>query len=251
MTGIASAPEAGTIDLFERELIHEPVERDRYHNLKRVLGDWRDLFNGVDVLDFGSSSGLSISCLLHNGAKSVVGVEPELPRVERGLGILERTGMRTRATLAHIPDTSKLGYVDGAFKFVLANAVFEHIPQPRHVYLRELWRVVAPGGHLMVNETPNKYIPLEMHTTGLWFNHWLPRDVAHRRAVRNRRFDAERKDWHSSGWRGIGYYELVESLTNHELIERPSRMRHRALSFLGLPGQIIDPWPIWVFRKNG
>jgi hypothetical protein len=112
-----------------------------------------------------------------------------------------------------------------------------------------VWRVLRPGGHLMLAETPNKYFPKEGHTTGLWFNHWLPREFAHRRAVRRGRFDPNRTDWESSGWRGLGYFELVKPISGYRLIPERTRHRHRLLSMLGIPPSLIDPGPIWVLQK--
>jgi hypothetical protein len=71
-----------------------------------------------------------------------------------------------------------------------------------------LWRVLKPGGVLVISETPNNYYPKEGHTTGLWLNHWLPSTWAHRRACKRGRFAGHRGDWITSGWRGLGYYEL-------------------------------------------
>jgi hypothetical protein len=110
--------------------------------------------------------------------------------------------------------------------------------------------VLAPGGHLMISETPNQYFPKDVHTTSLWFNHWLPRDLAHRRAVRRGRFDRSRVDWNSSGWRGLGFFELVRPIGGYRLIPEKSRLRHRILTMIGLPASLLDPGPIWILQKN-
>jgi hypothetical protein len=110
--------------------------------------------------------------------------------------------------------------------------------------------VLAPGGHLMISETPNQYFPKDVHTTSLWFNHWLPRGLAHRRAVRRGRFDRSRVDWNSSGWRGLGFFELVRPIGGYRLIPEKSRLRHRILTMIGLPASLLDPGPIWILQKN-
>ncbi|HMG17847.1 MAG TPA: class I SAM-dependent methyltransferase [Gemmatimonadales bacterium] len=190
-------------------LLPSDTERSRYETLLQTLAAWRTLFIGRRVLDFGSSVGLSSIALIRHGAAEVVGVEPNLSRVEQGRTLLAELALDAKISLIHTPKTVALPFADGEFAFILANAVIEHIAQPRDSYIRELWRVLAPGGHLMINETPNKYWPKELHTTQLWFNNWLPRRLAHWRAVRRRRFDASRTDWDSSGWRGLGYFEMV------------------------------------------
>jgi ubiquinone/menaquinone biosynthesis C-methylase UbiE len=236
-------------DLFEQLLNSAPIELGRYRTLKITLSHWRYSFADQTVLDFGASSGLSISALLYHGAKSVIGVEPDQSRVADGIVMLQQASLGGRATLLHVADTRSLPFKDECFSFVLANGVIEHISQPRDEHIRELWRLVSPGGHLMINETPNKYLPKEIHTTNLWFNHWLPKNVAYRRAVRRKRFASERTDWDSSGWRGLGYFELVAPLTDYLLIPERTRARHRILSAIRIPASILDPYPTWVFRK--
>lgn len=236
-------------DPFEDVLKFASIELARYQNLKTILVDWRDLFAGQTVLDFGASSGLSTAALLFHGANSVIGIEPDESRVATGVTMLRTAGLSRSATLLHTVDTRSLPFKDESFIFILANGVIEHIPQPRYQYVRELWRLVSAGGYLMVNETPNKYLPKELHTTKLWFNHWLPKKIAYRRAVCEQRFAPDRTDWDSSGWRGVGYFELVASLSGYSLIPEKTRTRHRILSAMRIPASILDPYPTWVFRK--
>jgi ubiquinone/menaquinone biosynthesis C-methylase UbiE len=231
-------------------LLPSDTERLRYEHLVQRLSAWRTLFTGRRVLDFGASWGTSAVALIRVGAAEVIGVEPDLARVKFGSDLLARVGVADRVSLLHTPDTDTLRFADRVFPFVLTNGVLEHIPQPRDPYIREVWRVIAPGGHLMVTETPNVYWPKEFHTTGLWFNHWLPVQMAHRRAVRNGRFSPARQDWVSSGWRGMSFYELVRPIRDYRLIHENTRCRHRVFSSLGLPASIIDPDPIWILRKE-
>ena len=236
----------GTLDT----LLPSDTERWRYENLLLTLTAWRALFSGRRVLDYGASWGISAVALINAGAREVVGVEPDLARVEKGRTLVREAAPGANISLVHTPDTAALAFADGEFGFVLTNGVLEHIPQPRDVYIRELWRLVASGGHLMVTETPNSYWPKDTHTTGLWFNHWLPREVAYRRAVRRGRFRATRDDWATSGWRGMGYRELVRPITGYRLVSDNTRLRHRLLATIGLPASLVDPDPIWILRKE-
>ena len=118
------------------------IERLRYQRLVQNLVRWRALFAGAWVLDFGASWGTSAAALIRAGASRVIGVEPDLSRIERGRDLLSQVHLSDRVELVHTPDTLSLGFADGAFSFALTNGVLEHIPQPRDRYIRELWRIV-------------------------------------------------------------------------------------------------------------
>lgn len=225
------------------------VEQARYRTLEETLASLRGLFEGRRVLDFGASYALSVCALLELGAAEAVGVEPDAERVRLGRELLARTDHGSRATLYQVADTRRLPFAAGSFDVVLANAVFEHIPQPREAYLREVWRVLRRGGFLVVNETPNKYLPKDYHTTGLWGVPWLPSAVARRYALRRGRFRPD-AHWASSGWRGVGFYEIARGLGGpYRLYPERTRLRHRLLTRLGLPASLLDPYPTLIFQK--
>lgn len=247
---MAILPEATRVDPM-LQLPGSEVERGRYETLTSTLSAWKALFDGCRVLDFGASWGTSSIALIRVGASEVVGVEPNLERVKRGRKFVSGVAPAGKVALIHTPDTRVLPFGSGEFAFILANGVLEHIPQPRDPYILELWRILSPGGHLMISETPNKYFPKEIHTTSLWFNHWLPRRLAHRRAVRRGRFDPLRSDWDSSGWRGLGYFELVRPISGFRLVAEHKKVRHRLFSMIGLPASLVDPGPIWILQKEG
>ncbi|MGI0013995.1 MAG: methyltransferase domain-containing protein [Nitrososphaera sp.] len=228
----------------------DPVEQRRYLTLKETLETFRSLILNRRVLDFGASYGLSAFALIELGARTVIGVEPNIERVKRGRNIIRDLGLEERAVLLQVPGRAQLPFATSSFEVVFANAVLEHIPAPRTPFLRELWRVLAPGGHLIINESPNKYLPVDFHTTGgLWFVPWMPSKWARRYAIWRGRFSKE-GDWSSSGWRGVGYYEITKALgPHHKFIAETSRLRHRALGWLHLPASLFDPYPILIFEK--
>jgi ubiquinone/menaquinone biosynthesis C-methylase UbiE len=240
------------LSIFERE----PVHRERYQNMVRALAPWAHLLRGKEGLDFGCSWGISSLAAYEAGARRVVGVEVLGERIPEGNEMLSEAGFSEQQIhLLHVPDTRKLPFEDEAFDFVLAQAVLEHIPQPRHLHLREMWRVLRPGGHMIIAETPNKYYPKEIHTTKLWFNHWLPEPLAFWRAVKfgkGYRDYVDPEEWTYSGWRGMGYYEMVKPLGGgYTLVPELENSRHKLLNRLGIPASILDPYPVWVLRKNG
>jgi hypothetical protein len=81
--------------------------------------------------------------------------------------------------------------------------------------------VLAPGGHIAILDTPNRWFPLETHSVGLPLIQWLPPGLAYRYARAFRRrfravpypdFVADGTGWRnatlaeclpSSGWRGL------------------------------------------------
>lgn len=233
-------------DALAAYLASDPVEANRWETLCRDAWRWEPWIRGRDVLDFGAGSGLSMLALAQLGAARVVGVEPDRARVLRGQAIVRGD---PRLRLQWVPDTRRLPFRDGIFSSVVANAVLEHIPRPRAAYLCELWRVLAPGGHLIVHETPNQYLPWDFHTTDLPLVNWLPSRLAERiaRGAGRYRFSCA---WEVSGWRGIGYREIARCLPGHELVPDLSRRRHRVLHRLGLPPGLFDPYPLWVFRRE-
>ncbi len=102
---------------------------------------------------------------------------------------------------------------------------------------------------MIVNETPNKYLPWDYHTTKLPLINWLPSELAHAIAVKLGRFRAS-ADWDSSGWRGMGYYEFVNALTPPFTIHHEqTRSRHTLLQALGLPSGLFDPYPLYIVEK--
>jgi SAM-dependent methyltransferase len=170
---------------------------------------------GLRVLDFGCGCGASTLCLARLGAASVVGVEPAAAFVEAARLRVRDSGQAGRVTICHVPDTRQLPFEPGTFDAVVMNAVLEHIPPAaRREHLREIWRVIAPGGHLFIGETPNRLWPQDFHTTGLWLVPYMPLALARRYAIARGRVPADASpQWLlSEGIRGATYREVMAAL---------------------------------------
>ena len=232
-------------------LKEEPVEYARFVTLRQTLEGLKTFLSGRCILDYGASYGLSACAYIEAGASRVVGIEPDGARVKRGIGIIQELGLSDRIVLDHTPSTDKLPFADASFDVVFANAVLEHIPSPRTRFIQEMWRVLMPSGHLIINETPNKYLPIDFHTTGgLWFVPWLPKNLARRYSILRGRFKSD-QDWNHSGWRGIGYYEITKALgRNYRAIPEMSHRRQRLLAKLHIPPSLLDPFPVLIFKKQ-
>ena len=107
-----------------------------------------------------------------------------------------------------------LPFPDGAFDLVLVIGVVEHLPASgRHCWVDEYYRVLAPGGHIAILDTPNRAFPLETHSLGLPAVQWLPAPAAYRyarafrRPVRAVPFD----DFDRGAWRNASLRECLPS----------------------------------------
>jgi ubiquinone/menaquinone biosynthesis C-methylase UbiE len=234
----------------------DPLYVGRYHELLGQLAPVRRRLRGAHVLDYGCGRGLSSFALIATGAEHVTGVEAFADHLRHSLPAVEALGLEDRITMRHVADTRRLPYESGRFDAVLCNALFEHIPQPRSAWIRETWRMVKPGGLLIVNETPNKYLPADFHTLHLPLTNWLPSRVAYGIGRLTGRFRKPYAcnswdDWQHSGWRGMGYYEFTAALEGRFTVEHEvTRPRHRVLRALGLPAGLLDPYPLYVVRKH-
>ena len=139
-------------------------------------------------LDCGSAEGGYASSLPAFGASSVVAVDIEHPRVVEG------SSQRHGASITFACAASEaLPLRDQSFDGVLLNEVLEHVADEQAT-LREIHRVLRPGGHLAVM-SPNRFFPFEGHGLALrrrtvnWpvpLVPWLPQRLfRHRLRARN------------------------------------------------------------------
>jgi SAM-dependent methyltransferase len=114
-------------------------------------------------------------------------------------------------------ETRRLPWPDGRFDLVLVVGVVEHLPgRNRRAQVDEYYRVLAPGGHIAILDTPNRLFPLETHSVGLPLVQWLPPRLAHAyaRLGRPRKFgtvDYAAFVADGTGWRNATLAECVPS----------------------------------------
>lgn len=178
---------------------------------------------GAEVLDCGSGAGASSILLARHGAAHVCGVDVVAGCVDVARQRAAEEGCADRVTFVHLEDPPHVPRADGSFDIVLANALLEHIlPPARVAHLREWWRLLRPGGHLFIRETPNRFWPKDGHTTGLWWVPYMPLPLARRYAIRRSprvSADDSIQDLLVAGIRGASYGEIVHPLRGPELIE--------------------------------
>jgi SAM-dependent methyltransferase len=133
---------------------------DEHARFDEMIG--RYLEPGVAVLDAGAGRGVMYPNDYRRVAARVAGVDTDP-------AVMENRNL-TDAALA---DLSHLPYEDGAFDLVFSKYVFEHLEHPIPV-MRELRRVMKPGGHLLIH-TPNRwhYVALAATATPTRFHAWF------------------------------------------------------------------------------
>ncbi len=105
------------------------------------------------VLDVGCGRG-GVMELFWQSVRLAVGVDPDFASLAERRARLPAACGRGEA----------LPFRTGTFNLTIGMWVLEHLPRPKQA-LREVWRVLAPGGHF-VFITPNAQHPL------IWANRW-------------------------------------------------------------------------------
>jgi len=240
--------------------------------------------SGLRTLEVGCSFGHMTEYLAEQpevGSIVTFDTDPAFVAMTRAK-VAELALPRVREVLCLSNDaTRRLPWADGAFDLVLAVGVVEHLPaRNRRAQVDEYYRVLAPGGHIAVLDTPNRWFPLETHSVGLPLVQWLPPRLAWRyaRAGRPDRyrhatfedFVADGTGWRNatladclpaSGWRGLrdvteeaGYgwrffRDTARSLTRRSLLPLFA-VACGALAATGLPPSLALPYLNLLVQKS-
>jgi SAM-dependent methyltransferase len=211
-----------------RAALYLPFRETRGRHFLGPLFRYLDEIGARDlsVLEVGCSFGHMTEYL--DGAPAVGAIttfdtDPAFAEMTRVKVDELRLGKVREVALFENADTRTLPYATGSFDLVVACGVIEHLPERfRRAQVDEYYRVLAPGGHIAVLDTPNRAFPIETHSIGLPLVQWLPPRAAHRyarlarparfRDVTFAEFTADGTGWRnatlgdclpSSGWRGL------------------------------------------------
>ncbi len=239
---------------------------------------------GLSVLEVGCSFGHITECLAEAPEVAELytfDTDPAFVAITRAK--VEEMGLKAVREVAAFTseETCRLPYADARFDLVLAIGVVEHLPaRTRRAQVDQYYRVLAPGGHIAILDTPNRAFPLETHSVGLPLVQWLPPRLAYGYARLGRparfrdvsydEFNADGTGWRnaslgeclpSSGWAGL---EDVTEATGYgwRFFRGTARSRRRrallplftvacaALRGVGQPPSLCLPYLNLLFRKR-
>ncbi len=190
------------------ELRREEAPGSLRRNLEHDLLGYVDAaeFRGRRLLDFGCGAGASTMILARLLPETAItGVELNPAAADVAAARARHHGLEGRVRFLVSPSPETLPEGLEPFDFVLLCAVFEHLlPAERRTLAPLLWRALRPGGVLFLNQTPNRWFPVETHTTGgLPLLNYLPARLARPYALAASRRDLRGDSWTALLRRGI------------------------------------------------
>ncbi|MFT3765255.1 MAG: class I SAM-dependent methyltransferase [Minicystis sp.] len=216
-----------------------------------------DAVQGRSVLELGCNVGATAIVLAALGAH-VTAVDPDAGWIEIARANAGRYGVGRRIRFVHVPDTTRLPFEDGTFQWVSCNSVLEYVPvEALDGVLREVDRVLAPGGVVAVLGTSNRLWPREQHSRR-WLVNYVPTAI-----------DAI---WKGAPRRGItagsirrvlaGYEDLIAADDGRRFVDLKARMgatgwklqairrAARVLTQMGVSPGVVGPTLTMLLQKR-
>lgn len=236
----------GPVWLCDEIMRDESIDYIQKHLRYDLLSNISDEeFRNKRILDFGCGAGASTMVLCRMFPfTEIVAIELE----DRLLSIAR---LRTKhygfdkITLLLSQSANELPKDIGEFDYIILNAVFEHLlPHQRKSLLPGMWNLLKPNGILFVTETPNRYFPIELHTTGLPLINYLPKKVALFYARNFSKRNLKNDSWESllrKGIRGGSVSEIFKILNNCK--HKPTLLKPYRLG-------VKDRIDLWYIQSN-
>lgn len=144
-----------------------------WEHLRHIVEALPVSLKDLKILEFGCNVGASAILFAHMGAR-VTASDISEGWVELARLNARRYGL-DNIDFAHVPDSRHLPYQDGQFDLVACNSVLEYVdPAETAAVQREIDRVLAPGGMILLTGTSNRLWPREAHSHQ-WLVNYLPR----------------------------------------------------------------------------
>lgn len=193
----------------------------RLENGRRSVIPWLNsipTLENASVLEIGCGTGTSALC--EQKAK-VTAIDVSDNAIDAARDRLSLYGLD--AEVLHINAADILDGLPGrTFDFIIFFASLEHMTFDERIQsIRAAFKMLNPGGHLVLAEIPNRLWYIDGHTSWEPFFHWLPDRLAMeyarftRREDFNKGFDAENPEdaLRFARWgRGVSYHEFEIAL---------------------------------------
>jgi ubiquinone/menaquinone biosynthesis C-methylase UbiE len=146
--------------VLEPEAMNTPEEARAYDAMDHAAVDAQFVADfraehgpcrGGELLDVGTGPAkIPIALCRADPQARVLGIDLADPMLDRARRNVEEAGLSGRIR-CEWADAKVLHHPDGTFEAVLCNTIVHHIPEPARI-LKEMARVVAPGGTLFVRD---------------------------------------------------------------------------------------------------
>lgn len=205
----------------------------------------------MSCLDVGCGCGAIIDFMGHHFARAV-GIDIDAKLIQQAIS--QTTNERVSF---FVTDATRMGFSDKTFDVVIANQVYEHVPDANRL-MDEIRRVLKDDGFCYF-AGPNRMQLIEPHRH-LPLLHWLPKKLAdaYLRAVRGHRpYDVKLMDYWSLRKMIRRRFEIIDYtvpvLTRPDKFQVEDRMRKPLLTLV--PGVILTalvlfPWFHLDFEKE-
>lgn len=163
--------------------------------------------NGMKILNVGCGTG-GLEIALSKKGGNLFGIDIDSRSVQIAKLRKERyPELKITFLEGNAFNLPSLGYFD----LVISIGMLEHIPKPNYeATLKNLIRLVKPGGNLFLMCHPHRSFPYDQHLQ-LWFINWLPEKLKLFLVKKRRPFFLSRLDQNSPHGR-------TRNLTNNEII---------------------------------
>jgi ubiquinone/menaquinone biosynthesis C-methylase UbiE len=167
-----------------------------YQNLRfdkhlRLMREHMHLKEGTRILDVGCGTGALLVELAQAGAQ-VTGIDTfeEADGLDRSIA---KARCREYGVRPHMIEgtAAQLPFRSNWFDILVSVGMLEHIaPGERSRVLRDMFRVISPGGYLLLIAGPTRATPFDQHIPGYPLANWLSRRMKVRvsHLVRRRQF---------------------------------------------------------------
>ncbi|MFB3916850.1 MAG: class I SAM-dependent methyltransferase [Terriglobales bacterium] len=134
-------------DIYYQDGVYAEIHRERSASVLRLV-DALGLAPGARILEVGCGAGLTTTALAKRG-HIMEAIDSVPAMIELTRRKVEQQGLSDRVH-AGVGDCHCLGYPENSFEVVIAMGVTPYL-HSLPVALRELARVLKPGGHIVIN----------------------------------------------------------------------------------------------------